>query len=179
FVHGDVTLSSGIEDTAVTLHASDLLAQAGDYDDGETAHLSVHNLSADHGTVTDNKDGTYTFKPDADYNGTVHFTYDVQDPQGATVATSASMALAAVADTPVLNVDITDTSDNTLNDSESGAAAISGTLDPSVASTLDRIEITDGTTTVTVDKANITVATDGTYQTTANISSLKDGTLTV
>ncbi|MBF4218559.1 hypothetical protein C5616_25700, partial [Vibrio anguillarum] len=136
-------------------------------------------LSADHGTIIDNKDGTYTFKPDADYNGTVHFTYDVQDPQGATVATSASMALAAVADTPVLNVDITDTSDNTLNDSESGAAAISGTLDPSVASTLDRIEITDGTTTVTVDKANITVATDGTYQTTANISSLKDGTLTV
>ncbi|ATC56832.1 VCBS domain-containing protein [Vibrio anguillarum] len=179
FVHGDVTLSPGTEDTAVTLYASDLLAQAGDYDDGETAQLSVHNLSADHGTIIDNKDGTYTFKPDADYNGTVHFTYDVQDPQGATVATSASMALAAVADTPVLNVDITDTSDNTLNDSESGAAAISGTLDPSVASTLDRIEITDGTTTVTVDKANITVATDGTYQTTANISSLKDGTLTV
>ncbi|MBF4286320.1 cadherin-like domain-containing protein, partial [Vibrio anguillarum] len=75
FVHGDVTLSSGIEDTAVTLHASDLLAQAGDYDDGETAQLSVHNLSADHGTIIDNKDGTYTFKPDADYNGTVHFTY--------------------------------------------------------------------------------------------------------
>ncbi len=179
FVHGDVTLSPGTEDTAVTLHVSDLLAQAGDYDDGETARLSVHNLSADHGTVTDNKDGTYTFNPDADYNGTVHFTYDVQDPQGATVATSASMALAAVADTPVLSVDITDTSDNTVNASESGAAAISGTLDPSVASTLDRIEITDGTTTVTVDKANITVATDGTYQTTADLTSLKDGTLTV
>ncbi|MBF4274735.1 VCBS domain-containing protein, partial [Vibrio anguillarum] len=32
------------------------------------------------------------------YNGAVSFTYDVQDPQGATVATSASMALAAVAD---------------------------------------------------------------------------------
>ncbi|CAH1587421.1 conserved hypothetical protein [Vibrio jasicida] len=179
FVHGDVTLSPGTEDTTVTLHASDLLAQAGDYDDGETAQLSVHNLSADHGTVTDNKDGTYTFKPDANYNGTVHFTYYVQDPQGATVATSASMALASVADTPVLSVDITDTSDNTLNASESGAAAISGSLDPSVASTLDRIEITDGTTTVTVDKANIAVATDGTYKTTADLTSLKDGALTV
>ncbi|MBF4359834.1 hypothetical protein EAY21_23770, partial [Vibrio anguillarum] len=61
FVHGDVTLSPGTEDTAVTLYASDLLAQAGDYDDGETAQLSVHNLSADHGTIIDNKDGTYTF----------------------------------------------------------------------------------------------------------------------
>ncbi|MFA0521099.1 cadherin-like domain-containing protein, partial [Vibrio sp. 10N.222.55.E8] len=101
-MHGDVTLSPGTEDTAVTLHVSDLLAQAGDYDDGETARLSVHNLSADHGTIIDNKDGTYTFNPDADYNGAVHFTYDVQDPQGATVATSASMALAAVADAAVI-----------------------------------------------------------------------------
>jgi VCBS repeat-containing protein len=179
YVRGAAALSSGIEDTSVTLHVADLLAQAGDYDDGETAQLSVHNLSADHGTITDNKDGTYTFTPEANYNGAVSFTYDVQDPQGATVAASASMTLAAVADTPVLNVDITNTADNVLNASEAGAATISGALDPSVASTLDRIDITDGTTTVTVDKANITVAADGMYQTTADLSSLKDGSLTV
>ncbi|WP_139151626.1 VCBS domain-containing protein, partial [Vibrio crassostreae] len=174
-----VTLAAGTEDTAVTLTEAQLLANASDVDHGETAQLSVHNLSADHGTITDNKDGTYTFMPDADYNGAVHFTYDVQDPQGATVAASASMSLAAVADTPIVNVDIADTADNVLNASESAVATISGSLDPSVASTLDRIEITDGTTTVTVDKANITVAADGTYQTTADLSSLKDGALTV
>ncbi|KOE79429.1 hypothetical protein ACS86_18200, partial [Vibrio alginolyticus] len=178
-VSSSVTLAAGTEDTAVTLTEAQLLANASDVDHGETAQLSVHNLSADHGTITDNKDGTYTFMPDADYNGAVHFTYDVQDPQGATVAASASMSLAAVADTPIVNVDIADTADNVLNASESAAATISGALDPSVASTLDRIEITDGTTTVTVDKANITVAADGTYQTTADLSSLKDGALTV
>ncbi|WP_431305951.1 cadherin-like domain-containing protein, partial [Vibrio crassostreae] len=178
-ISSNVTLAAGTEDTAVTLTEAQLLANASDVDHGETALLSVHNLSADHGTITDNKDGTYTFTPDADYNGAVHFTYDVQDPQGATVAASASMSLAAVADTPIVNVDIADTADNVLNASESAAATISGSLDPSVASTLDRIEITDGTTTVTVDKASITVAADGTYQTTADLSSLKDGALTV
>ncbi|KZZ52402.1 hypothetical protein A3758_10405 [Oleiphilus sp. HI0118] len=178
-VSSSVTLAAGTEDTAVTLTEAQLLANASDVDHGETVQLSVHNLSADHGTITDNKDGTYTFTPDPDYNGAVSFTYDIQDPQGATVATSASMSLAAVADTPIVNVDIADTADNVLNASESGAAAISGTLDPSVASTLERIDITDGTTTVTVDKANITVAADGTYQTIADLSALKDGTLTV
>ena len=106
-VSSSVTLAAGTEDTAVTLTEVQLLANASDVDHGETAQLSVHNLSADHGTITDNKDGTYTFTPEPNYNGAVSFTYDVQDPQGATVAASASMTLAAVADTPILNVDIT------------------------------------------------------------------------
>ncbi|MBF4237431.1 cadherin-like domain-containing protein, partial [Vibrio anguillarum] len=97
-VSSSVTLAAGTEDTAVTLTEAQLLANASDVDNGETAQLSVHNLSADHGTITDNKDGTFTFTPEPNYNGAVSFTYDVQDPQGETVATSASMALAAVAD---------------------------------------------------------------------------------
>ncbi|WP_327786871.1 cadherin-like domain-containing protein, partial [Vibrio anguillarum] len=101
-VSSSVTLAAGTEDTAVTLTEAQLLANASDVDNGETAQLSVHNLSADHGTITDNKDGTYTFTPNADYNGPVHFTYDVQDPQGETVATSASMNLAAVDDAAVI-----------------------------------------------------------------------------
>ncbi|WP_156498376.1 cadherin-like domain-containing protein, partial [Oleiphilus sp. HI0079] len=68
-VSGDAKLASGTEDTAVTLTEAQLLANASDVDHGETAKLSVHNLNADHGTITDNRDGTYTFTPEADYNG--------------------------------------------------------------------------------------------------------------
>ncbi|NOH78647.1 tandem-95 repeat protein [Vibrio sp. RE86] len=91
-----VTLAQGTEDTPVVLKASDLLANATDVDDN--SHLSVHNLSADHGQIVDNHDGTFSFTPDKDYNGQVQFRYDVQDEHGASVTTSASMSLAAVND---------------------------------------------------------------------------------
>ncbi len=101
-VSSSVTLAAGTEDTDLTLTAAQLLAHASDVDTGETAQLSVHNLQADHGTITDNQDGTFTFHPEANYNGAVSFTYDVQDSHGATVATSASMNLAAVDDAAVI-----------------------------------------------------------------------------
>ncbi|GAL11174.1 probable RTX [Vibrio astriarenae] len=91
-----VTLAQGTEDTPVVLKASDLLANATDVDDN--SHLSVHNLSADHGQISDNHDGTFSFTPEKDYNGQVQFHYDVQDEHGATVTTSATMNLAAVND---------------------------------------------------------------------------------
>ena len=62
------TLSSGTEDTGYTVSASNLLAG---WTDVEGATLSVTALTADHGTVTDNLDGTYTITPAANYNGTV------------------------------------------------------------------------------------------------------------
>ncbi|MGL1040860.1 VCBS domain-containing protein, partial [Vibrio vulnificus] len=101
-VSSDAKLASGTEDTSITLTATQLLANASDVDHGETAQLSVHNLSADHGTVTDNKDGTYTFTPDKDYNGHVHFTYDVADRHGGIAHTGASTTLAAVNDASTL-----------------------------------------------------------------------------
>ncbi|MFM2587473.1 VCBS domain-containing protein [Vibrio sp. TBV020] len=91
-----VTLAQGTEDTPVTLKASDLLANATDVDDN--SHLSVHNLSVDHGQIVDNHDGTFSFTPERNYNGQVQFHYDVQDEHGASVTTSATMNLAAVND---------------------------------------------------------------------------------
>ena len=60
------------------------------------------NLHADHGSVRDNKDGTYTFTPDKDFNGNVHFTYDVHDAHGGVTHTEATTSLAAVADAAVI-----------------------------------------------------------------------------
>ncbi|WP_222116765.1 VCBS domain-containing protein [Shewanella sp. KCT] len=101
-VSSEVQLNSGKEDTVQTITASDLLAHATDIDNNDQGQLTVANLIADHGSIRDNQDGTYTFTPDKDYNGAVHFTYDVKDAHGGTAHTGASTTLAAVNDAAII-----------------------------------------------------------------------------
>ncbi|WP_241909017.1 VCBS domain-containing protein [Vibrio sp. 10N.222.52.B12] len=101
-VSSAVTLTAGTEDIDVVLHASDLLANATDIDHNDAGKLSLANLIADHGKITDNHDGTFTFHPNQDYNGKVSFTYDVQDAHGGSVATSASITLTPTRDSAVI-----------------------------------------------------------------------------
>ncbi|MFS1467083.1 VCBS domain-containing protein [Vibrio lentus] len=106
-IHGDndrpycsseVQLNSGKEDLAQTITATELLANTIDVDSNDLGKLTVANLLVDHGSVVDNKDGTYTFTPTKDYNGQVHFSYDVTDAHGGTTHTGAITTLAAVND---------------------------------------------------------------------------------
>ena len=62
-------LNNGTEDTAYTIQASDLLQGFSDVD-GDT--LSVINLSSSSGFLQDNQDGTYTFSPNPNFNGTIN-----------------------------------------------------------------------------------------------------------
>ncbi|MCV3262713.1 cadherin-like domain-containing protein [Vibrio harveyi] len=70
-------LPAGKEDQPVTIKASDLLTHASDVDSSDVLHVT--NLQATHGHLVDNKDGTYTFTPDKDFNGEIRLTYDVVD----------------------------------------------------------------------------------------------------
>ncbi|MEZ9126263.1 VCBS domain-containing protein [Vibrio splendidus] len=106
-IHGDndrpycsseVHLNSGKEDLAQTITATELLANTIDVDSNDLGKLTIENLLVEHGSVVDNKDGTYTFTPTKDYNGLVHFTYDVTDAHGGTTHTGANTSLAAVND---------------------------------------------------------------------------------
>jgi VCBS repeat-containing protein len=103
-VSAGVTLSSGTEDTDFTLHDADLLANAHDVDHNDQSHLSVQGLQAHKpdgssaGTITDNHDGSYTFQPEANYNGAVSFAYTVVDAHGGTAAATATTALTPVGD---------------------------------------------------------------------------------
>ncbi|MEZ9014819.1 VCBS domain-containing protein, partial [Vibrio splendidus] len=106
-IHGDndrpycsseVQLNSGKEDLAQTITATELLANTIDVDSNDLGKLTIANLLVDHGSVVDNKDGTYTFTPTKDYNGQVHFSYDVTDAHGGTTHTGAITTLAAVND---------------------------------------------------------------------------------
>ncbi|CDT94532.1 Putative RTX toxin, VCBS repeat protein [Vibrio coralliirubri] len=98
YISSEVTLSTGTEDTALTFTKADLLANTVDVDANDAGKLSIENLLVDHGSVVDNKDGTYTFTPTKDYNGQVHFSYDVTDAHGGTTHTGANTSLAAVND---------------------------------------------------------------------------------
>ncbi|GAB1622661.1 hypothetical protein AAOGI_27110 [Agarivorans albus] len=106
-IHGDndrpycsslVTLNSGTEDKQITLTAADLLANTIDVDANDAGKLSIDNLHADHGSIKHNQDGSFTFTPEKDYNGQVHFTYDVKDAHGGITHTGASTSLTAVDD---------------------------------------------------------------------------------
>jgi VCBS repeat-containing protein len=92
------TLAGGTEDTAYTVHASDLLQGWTDVD-GDS--LSVTGLTCNHGSVVDNGDGTYAVTLAANYNGPVTFNYSVTDGT-ASVATSLGATIAAVNDPPAL-----------------------------------------------------------------------------
>ncbi|CDL00028.1 conserved protein of unknown function [Magnetospirillum gryphiswaldense MSR-1 v2] len=94
-VSGTVDLGDSLEDQAVIISKEDLLGNATDVD-GDT--LSAANISADHGTIVDNGDGTITFTPAADYHGDVTFTYTVSDGQGGTTSGTATLDLADVSD---------------------------------------------------------------------------------
>ncbi|MEZ8746988.1 VCBS domain-containing protein [Vibrio sp. 10N.286.49.E1] len=98
YISSEVTLSTGTEDTALTFTKADLLGNTVDVDANDAGKLSIENLLVDHGSVVDNKDGTYTFTPTKDYNGQVHFSYDVTDAHGGTTHTGAITTLAAVND---------------------------------------------------------------------------------
>ncbi|WP_133152190.1 VCBS domain-containing protein, partial [Vibrio breoganii] len=103
YISSEVTLATGTEDTALTFTKADLLANTVDVDANDAGKLSIANLLVDHGSVVDNKDGTYTFTPDKDYNGQVHFTYDVKDAHGGVTHTGASTTLAAVDDKTMIS----------------------------------------------------------------------------
>ncbi|MGH8330053.1 MAG: cadherin-like domain-containing protein, partial [Pseudomonas sp.] len=99
-VSGPVSLPDGVEDSAYTFTAAQLLANASDVDVGDS--LSVQSVSVDpaDGSITANPNGSWTFNPALDRNGLVNFALVIADSAGATVATSANLSLAPVDDAP-------------------------------------------------------------------------------
>jgi hypothetical protein len=90
-------LITGTEDTAYTINAADLLQGFSDVDMGDT--LSVANLVASNGSLVNNN-GTYTFTPAANFNGTVNLAYNVVDSKGGSVDAIQSFTIKAVNDVP-------------------------------------------------------------------------------
>jgi hypothetical protein len=90
----ETTLATMNEDGTLTITQSMLLEGSADVD-GDS--LSAVNLTTNQGTLTDNGDGTWSFAPAADFNGSVDFSYDVSDGT-TTAANTLGVTVAAVND---------------------------------------------------------------------------------
>ncbi|EOX4947793.1 tandem-95 repeat protein, partial [Vibrio alginolyticus] len=87
------------EDEVITISSEQLLANASDVE-GEVAIDSVSYSGSD-GIFTDNGDGTFSFAPNANFDGDVSLDVVVVDEDGATVATNASIDVLPINDAPV------------------------------------------------------------------------------
>ena len=73
-IAGSVDLGTTNEDTAITFTAADLLANSSDVE-GDTLSIEAVSVETSFGTITDNNDGTFTFIPAANFNGTNAVSY--------------------------------------------------------------------------------------------------------
>ncbi|MFA0266311.1 tandem-95 repeat protein [Vibrio cyclitrophicus] len=84
-VSGDLAYSVE-EDGSITLSQEQLLSQANDVDGDD---LTASNLMVDgDATVTANDDGSFTITPDANFNGDIDLTFDINDGVDTLVATA-------------------------------------------------------------------------------------------
>ncbi|SHL81934.1 FecR family protein, partial [Roseovarius marisflavi] len=94
------------DDSAVTAEDSNVQIAVLDNDsdvDGDA--LSVTQATAQHGTVLINADGTLSYSPDADFNGTDTISYTVSDGEGGSDTAEVTVTVGAVNDAPVAQDD--------------------------------------------------------------------------
>lgn len=90
---------NGNEDQPLTVQPAGVL---GNDTDADNDPLSATLLTQPaHGTLTFNNDGSFTYVPDADFNGVDQFTYKACDASGACSQSVATLNIAPVNDAPV------------------------------------------------------------------------------
>ena len=92
----------GIEDMKRLITAADLLANDSDTDNAQTSLRLTSVANATHGKVELNTDGNAVFTPDANYNGSASFQYQVSDPDGGSSWATANLNLAPQNDAPIV-----------------------------------------------------------------------------
>ncbi|MEP3225399.1 MAG: Ig-like domain-containing protein [Parasphingorhabdus sp.] len=138
------------EETPVTIP---VLANDSDVD-GDP--LTVTAATAPNGTVVINPDGTVTYTPDPDFNGTDTIAYTISDGQGGTATAIVTVTVNPVNDPPVANDDVATTDEDTpitLNvlsndtDVDGDPLTVTGATSPDGQVTINP----DGTVTFTPD----------------------------
>ncbi len=109
------------EDTTLTVNATGVLGNDSDSDSSITAVLDVN---ASNGDVTLNADGSFTYVPDVDYNGTDSFTYHATDGSADSSVITVTITVRPTNDAPVANDDTLSTSHNTAVGDVLGASDI-------------------------------------------------------
>ncbi len=100
------------EDDSLTVSRSDgLLSNDADAED-DPLYANLVDAPA-HGTLTVGRYGSFTYTPDADFNGTDQFTYMANDLDGDSEPTTVTLTVNAVNDAPVSAADTYTTSEDT------------------------------------------------------------------
>ncbi|WP_188149629.1 retention module-containing protein, partial [Teredinibacter waterburyi] len=99
-----VTLGTIDEDGRITFDTDTLLAGASD-EDLDPLYLDSLSVANNDGELIVNGDGTFTFVPTENWNGTVSFNFLVTDGNSSPVANNANLIVAPVNDIPVAVAD--------------------------------------------------------------------------
>jgi VCBS repeat-containing protein len=103
--------ASTLEDTPLTVAAPGVLANDTDVDSPSLTAVLVSAPA--HGTLTLNADGSFTYTPDANYNGPDSFAYKANDGQADSNVATVSLTVTAVNDAPVAANDTATTPEDT------------------------------------------------------------------
>ena len=99
----NVTPITTNEDTPLTFDSTALTVNDTDVDGDTLSVSSVTPTANTHGTVVLNGDGTITYTPDLNYNGTAQFGYTVSDGNGGTDTATVTLNVQPVNDVPVID----------------------------------------------------------------------------
>ena len=95
------------EDTTLTtvIDVDDLLQNDSDADSDDLTVSTTPITDVANGTLTLMADGTFTYTPDADFNGIDEFVYEISDGNGGTGQAAVTINVTAVEDSPIANDD--------------------------------------------------------------------------
>ena len=148
------------EDTPVTINV------LGNDTDPNGDPLTVTGATAEHGTVTINANGTVTYTPNPDYNGTDTITYTISDGNGGTDTATVDVTINPVNDGP----DAVNDSASTLEDTPVTINVLGNDTDPDG----DTLTVTGATS----PDGTVKVNQDGTVTFTPNENFNGDATIT-
>ncbi|MGI9276176.1 MAG: VCBS domain-containing protein, partial [Endozoicomonas sp.] len=174
---GDVDLGITVEENDFIISEAALLATASDIDTDPLSVTSAILDNAAHGILTDNLDGTWTFSPATDFNGTdITFSFTVSDgTPGDEVTATATLDVTPDNDAP-----------DPVDDISAGEVTVGGSAVSGSSSVLDNdSDVEDDTLTVnhvngtavtasgsviTGSYGNLTIGTDGNWSYTPKAS---------
>jgi len=138
------------EDTPLTVAAPGLLGNDAD-PDGDAITAAIANPPTN-GTVTVNADGSFTYTPNANFNGTDGFSYTVGDGTGTSEAASVTITVTPANDGPIAAADSYSTDeDTTLTIAASGVLGNDSDPDGDALSALLASGPASGTVTLNAD----------------------------
>jgi gliding motility-associated-like protein len=143
----------------VTTTADGILANDNDPDNDVLTITIQNNVS--HGTLIMNNDGTFTYTPDLNYNGSDFFTYTVNDGSVNSSIAVVSISITAVNDAPQANDDTYSVDEDTPLSVNVADGVLINDTDP---------DNTDLTVSLQNNVSNgvLTMASDGSFQYTPN-----------